>query len=195
MSSAQSLDTFLPRFDVESKHQTKVNADASLVYEAVRHLDMSDSLPVKLLFALRSLPAILYSRQKEKRLQASLDGLLQNGFILLKEDPPREIVLALVGKFWTASGCIQRIDAEAFKHFDRGGFAKAVWRFLVDQQPDGRSLLSTGTRVLCTDDDSRKKFQLYWSVVGPFSGLIRKEALRIIKQNAERSNHTTQSAS
>jgi hypothetical protein len=46
-------------------------------------------------------------------------------------------------------------------------------------------MLATETRVLCLDDSSRRKFKLYWTLIAPFSGLIRNEALRVVKRAAE----------
>jgi hypothetical protein len=37
------------------------------------------------------------------------------------------------------------------------------------------------------DDESRRRFRLYWLFIGPFSGLIRRKILRSIKHEAERS--------
>ena len=45
--------------------------------------------------------------------------------------------------------------------------------------------LSTETRVHVSDPVSRRKFQRYWRVVRPFSGLIRMSILRAAKRRAE----------
>jgi hypothetical protein len=39
--------------------------------------------------------------------------------------------------------------------------------------------------VLALGNSARRKFRAYWLVVGPFSGLIRKEMLREVKRQAE----------
>ena len=44
----------------------------------------------------------------------------------------------------------------------------------------------TETRVYCLDEVSRKRFKLYWMLIRPFSGLIRREILQAVKRNAER---------
>jgi hypothetical protein len=44
----------------------------------------------------------------------------------------------------------------------------------------------TETRVRVPDDASRRKFLLYWAVIGSFSGLIRRQALGLVKAEAER---------
>ena len=36
------------------------------------------------------------------------------------------------------------------------------------------------TRVALTDADSLRRFRRYWVVIGPFSGLIRQMALRLL---------------
>jgi hypothetical protein len=49
------------------------------------------------------------------------------------------------------------------------------------------ALLSTETRIKCFGAAALWKFCLYWSVVGPFSGLIRKAILKKVKTEAESS--------
>jgi hypothetical protein len=51
---------------------------------------------------------------------------------------------------------------------------------------DGGSRVSTETRVMPTDDTSRRAFGRYWGVVRPFSGLIRRRILALAKRDAPR---------
>ena len=175
--SALLIDEFLPRFDVASRHEIVVSAPVEQVYAVARQVDLSGSATIRWLFRLRGLPVPEALR---------LDGLLRAGFVLLGEDPGRELVLGVVGRFWSITGGLQRVHSGGFRGFDRPGTAKAVWNFRVDPQSGGSSLLSTETRVLCLDDRSRRRFRWYWSLVGPFSGLIRREALRLAKRRAEK---------
>jgi len=48
--------------------------------------------------------------------------------------------------------------------------------------------LATETRVRCLDAASRRKFGLDWRLVRPFSGWIRREALRAVADAAEPTN-------
>jgi len=135
---------------------------------------------------LRELPAFLFSRHRSnKRLGLNLAALLKSGFIFLDEMPQQEIALGLVGKFWTTSGCIQRLDAAGFQKFSTPGFAKAGWNFSLDPRAAGVTRLHTETRVLCLDEASRRRFRFYWRFIRPFSGLVRMEVLRAIKRKAE----------
>lgn len=70
------------------------------------------------------------------------------------------------------------------------GTAKAAWNFAVHPGTGGRSVLTTETRVLCADPATRRRFRTYWAVVGPFSGLIRREMLAAIRDTAEAASHT-----
>lgn len=179
------IDDILPCYDAVERHQIKILAPARTVYEAVRVLDLRDSRIVRLLFRLREGLGSFRSKPDTQRLGLTLRDLIAGGFILLAERPDEEIVLGLVGRFWSASGNIKRMDAEAFSSFASPGFAKAAWNFSLDQDEGGATRLSTETRVLCLDDSSRRKFKLYWTLIAPFSGVIRMEALRAVKLAAE----------
>ncbi len=179
------IDKWMPQFHTTDVHSISIASSPHKIYYSVRNLEMKKSLIIRMLFSLRSFD-FTFSR-KENTLGLTFEDLLKSGFILLEENPPAELALGLVGKFWTASGCIQLLDANAFSQFNDIGYAKAVWNFHLDEQPNGSTILSTETRGFCTDDVSRKKFLRYWFIVGPFSGLIRREMLCTIKRQVESS--------
>ena len=186
------IDESLPVYDVVERHRTEVRAPVERVYDAVRRLDLGGgSATVRSLLWLRGLAARLRPSSDrgagEGRLSLTLDALLEGGgFVLLGERPNRELVLGLVGRFWTASGDLQRVDVSGFRDFGRPGYAKAAWNFCVEEGRDeGTTWLTTETRVLCLDEASRRRFRLYWTLIGPFSGLIRKDMLRCMKRQAE----------
>lgn len=179
------IDDHLPHADFAERHALRVHAPPERAYAAARRLDLSESLPVRALFALRSLPALLTrKRGQERSLGITMDRLLRNGFVLLDERAPYELVLGLVGRFWTPAGGIERIHPAEFAVFERPGMAVAAWNFTVLPTDEG-SLVATETRVRCTDEAARRSFARYWRVVKPFSGLIRMEALRAIRRTAE----------
>ena len=170
------IDVILPRHHVAKRHATTVRAPPERVYAAVGELDMGRSPLVRALFLLRGMPPSTLT----------LRGLLGDRFVLLAEEPGRELLIGLAGRFWTPTGDLQRLDPASFAAFDRPGYAKAVWSFSVAPRPDGAVELATETRVLCLDAESRRRFLRYWRVVGPFSGLVRREALRLVRARAER---------
>lgn len=181
------IDEWMPVGDFAERHALRVHAPPERAYDAARRLNLSRSLLVRSLFALRSAPALLTRRggRGERALGVTMEGLLRNGFVLLGERPPHEFVLGLVGRFWTPAGGIVRIHPAEFAVFDQPGMAVAAWNFTVLPTDQG-SLLATETRVRCTDDAARRSFRRYWRVIRPFSGLIRMEALRATRRAAER---------
>lgn len=168
------IDEFMPAYDVHERHTRLIQASAQTVFESLKAVDLRRSMLVTVLFKLRGLPDYALS----------LDGLDRIGFTLLAEQPPQEIVLGLVGQFWRLTGEIVRTNPVEFPQFDRPGYTKAAWNFSLEERGHA-TLLATETRVQCTDEHSRRRFKMYWSVIGPFSGLIRREMLRLAAQTAE----------
>lgn len=181
------IDRYLPRYQFVERHQTLVDAPPQRVFQAVRAADLGRSVISRTLLLLRWLPGLLTGKTRRPRAPViNLETAQRGGFILLGEEPDREVLLGLVGQFWRARGQIQRLDPPGFLAFQQPGFAKTVMNFAVLPQPDGRTLLTTETRIWCLDEESRRKFRWYWAVIAPFSGLIRREMLRVIRQEAER---------
>lgn len=175
------IDDFLPSYDVCERHHTIVHAPIDKVYGAVRQLDLSQARLSMFLMRLRGLSASASAPSC-----FTLDDFLKMRFILLGEKQDEELLLGVVGRFWTLSGELLRLEPEGFRSFNEPGFAKAAWNFSLSERPGGSVLLATETRVLCTDEASRRRFRLYWLLIGAFSGLIRQDILRAIKRSAER---------
>jgi hypothetical protein len=170
------IDESLPQYDVSAQYRIDVRSPLSEVYSTARFLDMRSSEIIRWLCRLRGLPPEILT----------LDGMMQQGFVLLAERPPQEFVFGLIGRFWTLSPQVQLFNADAFITFNRPGFAKAVINMAFIAQGNRGVRVTTETRVHCPDEASRRRFRLYWLLIAPFSGIIRKEWLRLIKQEAER---------
>ena len=165
------------------RHCIVLPVSAERAWPVVRAMDFRRSFVVRTLMALRSIPA-LFSREEHgaEALGCDVEGLLRSGFVMLEEHPGQEVILGLVGRFWTPSGGVQRVSPDEFRAWTRPGFARAVWNFALTPHADGRTCtLSTETRVLCTDEESRRSFLRYWRVIGPFSSLIRRVMLRSVR--------------
>lgn len=175
------IDSFLPVYDFSERHETRVRASRERTFAAIDSTDFSASWTIWGLLALRGLGWSNASKS------VTLRDMAKDGFTVLGEKRDEEILLGLAGKFWTLGGNLQKIDANNFREFDEKGFAKAVWNFSLNES-NGEIILKTETRIRCLDEASRKSFALYWTVIEPFSGLIRKEMLRLIKEKAESEN-------
>ena len=176
------IDEFLPKCDFSAAYEVSINAPSSDVYERLLRSDFNELWLVRLLMSIRSgkwLPRNRMSDDLRQRLQGT-------GFVVLAEVPNEEIVIGVAGRFWRPDGgrCLDLTAAE-FAGFSRPGYAKVVWNFkLRSPSPEG-SVLSTETRIKCLGQAALWKFRIYWSVVGPFSGLMRKAILKKMKTEAE----------
>ena len=141
---------------------------------------------IRSLLALRSLPAAITGRRRRSSADAALtlQSVIDAGFGLVAEEPGREILLGVMGRFWRPAGNIERFDRLAFSRPVPPGMARGLWSFKVASAGARRTILSTETRVTCGDAASRRRFRLYWLVVRPFSGLIRIIMLRAIRDAA-----------
>ena len=180
------IDTFLQNPDAAELHTIEIDAPRDAVYHALRTTNLADSVVIKSLLALRTLPGLLRRgrRPRTRPPMLTLDRLLQSGFGLLAEEPGREIVIGVAGRFWRPIDNTLPFDVRNFRGAVRPGCARAVWNFSVQEKSDGWTVLSTETRVVCGDAGSRRRFRAYWLVVRPFSGLIRMLMLRAIRKSA-----------
>ena len=180
------LDAFMPKADAAEVHRLEIAAQPAAVYRALFTTDLGTSPIVKGLLGLRALPRILVQRGKPHAARPlTLQTVVDAGFGRLAEEPGRELVLGVSGRFWRPVGNLAPFDRESFSRPVSPGMARAVWNFAVAPTGDGRTILSTETRILCGDAASRRKFRLYWVVVRPFSGLIRIIMLRAVRRAVE----------
>ncbi|MBA2568338.1 MAG: hypothetical protein H0V11_03225 [Actinobacteria bacterium] len=111
---------------------------------------------------------------------------LAHRFVVLSRSPT-ELVAGAVGAVWRPRGGLVHLDgADAWRNADLPGTIKAAVDFRAEPTAAG-SRLSTETRVLASDPHARRVFRLYWLVVGPFSGLIRRRWLSTAMAAAKRS--------
>src|SRR5439155_20134864 len=92
---------------------------------------------------------------------------------------------AQAGRFWSPNeraALVSPRTIEDFHALNDPGVAVAAMNFVVESRASGRGTrLFTETRVRCLGASSRRWFRLYWLVIRPFSGLLRRAMLRGIK--------------
>jgi hypothetical protein len=87
--------------------------------------------------------------------------------------------------FWTRAKLEKIPNNKAFLNDSISPWLKAVWNFKFEELETGKPRVSTETRVLCVASFTKFTFGLYWSIKKPFSGIIRNQMLRIIKDDSE----------
>jgi hypothetical protein len=184
------IDRYMPEWDVRERHRTRVNAAPERVYAAIRTADLAGSSLVRLLLALRGLPALLTRKGRamaaaRERRVVRLADFERHGFSVLEERAPADLLIGLEGRFWTPTGSLRPARAAGFSGVIPPGEARAAWDFRVEAEEAGGCTLSTETRVRCADAGTRLRFLAYWTLVRPGSGLIRRMMLRSIRRAAE----------
>lgn len=187
------IDKYLPVYQFSEKHEILISAPPEVIYKSIRTANFAESIFVRGLFALRLLPLIFIrpvraiERIKERRsMTIRLSDFEMAGFHVVEEVYPKELVIGLEGKFWTMNGGMKIISRESFMTVQSPDVARAVWNFRIENY-DGieeKYRLITETRVSCTGNETLRKFKLYWYIIRPWSGLIRRYILRAIQKEA-----------
>ncbi|HTC94205.1 MAG TPA: hypothetical protein VK699_12265 [Terriglobales bacterium] len=178
------LDELMPSYDAAARYQTIVKADAARTFSVLQHVDFSQSGVIRLLMGIRTLGR--RARHKPDPNQSLTERIRRAGFMEVSRLENEELVIGVVGRFWQpSSGIIQGLSPKEIIDFQTDGYAKALWNFHLASTSPGETRLSTETRIQTFGAGARRRFLLYWSVVGPFSGWIRKEMLRLIRTQAE----------
>ncbi|MGE3489019.1 MAG: hypothetical protein AB7N29_03350 [Vicinamibacterales bacterium] len=180
------LDRFIPRPEVVEHHRVRIAAPADIVMSTVRSLELLDSRMIRAIFKLRELA--LGGQPDERRHPPALLPQMQSiGWVVLAERAGREIVLGAVTRPWEASPVFRSVPAGEFAAFREPGYVKIAWTIRADPAGQNESTFHTETRVATTDEETRKRFQTYWSFVAPGVELIRLAMLRPLKKAAEKS--------
>ena len=166
------IDRFMPHCDFHERHSTLVRATPERAYDAILSADLGAHPIAKVLMLLRGMG---WRRRSVKA--------FAEGFNVVALDPPSEIVIGLEGPFWKPTCKVRGVDAEGFDTPVPADTARATMNFFLSAESDA-TRVSTETRILCSDD-ARAKFRLYWMLIRPFSGLIRRMWLRTIRKEAE----------
>lgn len=173
-------DKYLALYQFSEKHTLVIQKPARQVWPLLAQMDFRKVTLIRILFALRGMPARMMN----------LEGLQRSRFVLLEQIENKELIFGLIGQFWRPSGNLQKFQAAEFLLFPSVGFAKATWSFELVPTADGTVEVTTETRIWCSTDKVLRKFQRYWFIVRPFSGIIRKELLKHIKKQAEAAGNT-----
>ncbi len=194
------LDELMPVYDVVERHRIIVHATPEIVFDAIRAANLGRGPLTRTLLTVRAVPAAVIAflrspraaraewraRRSGRRRGLRLADFERTGFRVVAERRPAELVIGLLGRFWTPRGGLHpEVTRAHFSAVPPQGFALAGWNFSVIPCGDGVVELRTGTRVWCAHD-ARMKFRAYWFVVRPGSGLIRRAMLRAIRLQAER---------
>ncbi|HLJ83530.1 MAG TPA: hypothetical protein VKT51_05100 [Candidatus Eremiobacteraceae bacterium] len=178
------LDRYMPQYEVGERHEIIVNAPASDTWAAACAIDLQRSPVIGAIFSARE--RLLGAAHPEASPAPFLHQAIAMGWGILEERAGRELVMGSITQPWEANVVFHALAPDRFASFAEPGYVKIVWT--VEAEPTGAStsIARTVTRVQTTDAASREKFRRYWAIFSPGILLIRYEALRLIRDDAER---------
>jgi len=180
------LDDWMPRWQIGERHILSIGAPPEKVFAAIHAVRADDIFLFRTLIAIRqcgqSGPESIMNAPEQK---AILDVATQTTFVLLAEEPPRELVIGTVVAAPSQARASGRLTPELFQRKLPPGIALATMNFLVTPDDTGGSIVSTETRVYANSKAVARRFAIYWRFIHPGSDIIRRMWLRAIKQRAE----------
>jgi len=186
-SMGTHLDYFVPVYQFYESHSVLVRASPERVFQAVKAVTPDEILLFRTLTWLRS------PRFSEGGRRTVLDAppgkpiletATSSDFLLLAEEPGREVVLGTVlGDTPFVSG--GNPTPEDFMLLVRPGYSKIAINFHVQETGGDLCRVTTETRIFCTDFSARTRFGVYWRLIYPGSDIIRRMWLRAVKRRAE----------
>lgn len=182
------IDRFIPDPDFREVRELEVEAVPEEVIATVRQADLRDPV-ISTLFAVRDLPNRLARRLGAggRREDLSFSNIpdVGPGWVLLGEDPGKELVLGAVGRFWRRDYGARTVTAEEFADFDEPGYLKLAVSSVAVPRGYDQSLLHYEARVEATTPDAAARFRRYWKVIQPGNEVIVRRALQRLKAEAE----------
>jgi hypothetical protein len=181
------LDEYMPTHEVNEFHSELVHASSGRIYSAMKETTFAEVKVFSVLMLIRRAAAGKFATVQGTDVPIfTLLSRKGSGFVLLAEDPEREIVLGTAGRFWSTGAARSVQTRSDFLAFDEPGSARSVFNIKLEDMGNGWTHVTTETRALGNDPSARRKMAAYWRVIYPGSATIRRMWLRAIKARAER---------
>lgn len=181
----RAIQSLLPRPRHTEVMRIFVQASPEVAWEAARHHDMSAIPWVRFLFNLRTVADLFHDHgpgPEDRRIGIDQIEAHGKGFMIVHEEPGKEVVVGAVGQFWHLDIPFKELKREAFKDFQEPGWGKLAWSITVEPYLSG-STICLELRTTATDEESWKNLKRYYHLIGIFSHAIRRSLLgRLEKQ-------------
>jgi len=182
VQSRTQLDQIMPEYQFFERHSTRVHARPEQVMEAVRESKFGDMKSMRTLLKVRATAFRIPDNGDSLLDKKVFDSFAASGFATGGGE--HEAVMA--------GGANVRVGRplgvhtlQEFADYHEPGAVKMAFNFSAEDAGGGWSTVTTETRVLATDDATRRGMGRYWRLIVPGSGLLRLQWLDAIKRKAE----------
>jgi hypothetical protein len=181
----ETLDRFMPAYDVVERHRVRIGAPAAVTLAAAREQDLLQLPLVRAIFRARAI--VLRARPDDRPQPRGLvAATLALGWGILADLTDRELVVGAVTRPWEPNVTFRALPPDEFAAFREPGFVKIAWTLCADPVDDETSIFRTETRAVATDAAARARFRRYWAFASPGIVLIRWLSLGPLRRAAER---------
>lgn len=186
MSTASTLDAFIPHPDVRERFHTTIRAPASTVMEVAGNFDLQSLLPVRAIFRLREKLMRAAPPSTPRTPRGLLAETRELGWGMLLEQPGRMIICGATCRPWEAESGFRSIPPERFAAYAEPDEVKIAWTLEAEPLEPALTRFSHETRAVATDGEARAKFRQYWRWARFGIVSIRLLLLPAIRRAAER---------
>jgi len=176
------LDDAMPEYQFFERHSTRIYAQPEQVIQAVRESRFSDMKSLETLLRIRAAALRIHDTSNFLLDKRVLDAFSSSGYLSVGN----EHEIAVFGGANVLAKHVLRVNTlQEFTDYREQGAVKMAFNFRVEDAGQGWSTVSTETRVLATDDLTRRGVGRYWRLIVPGSGLLRRQWLESIRRAAE----------
>lgn len=166
------LDYLIPQWRHRERHRLAVTAPREVVLRAAQEVTWGEVPIARALMYIRG-----FGRLRLPSDSPILDTMTSLGYCIL-DRTEGEIVVGEIGPIGEGrSRLTANLFGAEFRDFAQPGYAKIGFNFRY-----AHGLLTTETRVLPIGRRARLWFRLYWTIIRPYSGLIRRVWLHAIRR-------------
>jgi hypothetical protein len=173
------IDEFVPAWQFAESHHITIDAPPDRVFEAVWQVTADEIALFRMLTWIRRGGQAGEESILNPGDPPILEVATSSGFILLADDPPRELVIGTA--VVVPPNTPIELTPGLFQRELAPGFALAAMNFAVEPAGSG-SRLTTETRVFANSATARRRFAVYWRLIYPGSALLRRSWLRAIQK-------------
>jgi hypothetical protein len=175
------LTIALPRWKWGMQQRIRIRRPPADVYAALKAVELGEMRMARLLSALR------FKTRGEAESQGKFEDVMgEGGWVTLVDNPGREVIRGLIGRFWQRDGGIVHVrDANEYYLFSQPGYTKLAFAYFLEESPSGTEL-TVATHVQSTDAGAAKRFLPYWALIRIGAALTMHSGLRAIRRRAER---------
>jgi len=177
------LDDALPEYQFFERHSSRVHARPEQVMQAARQSTFADMKSLTTLLKIRRAALRIHETGDLLQDKRILDAFSASGYRTAGNE--HEIVM-FGGANLRAKRPLDVHTLQEFAKYREQAAIKMAFNINAEDAGGGWCTVSTETRVLALDENTRRGMGRYWRLIVPGSGLLRRQWLEAIKTRAER---------